>query len=240
MSKAKKNTQRNFAVLGFIAAFVFFGAEVFAVCTAKNQYDYDRAKSSAEELSVELGLISSAFNSGNKKLYEDSVARYRATLSDFTNNEYIHLRQADLLNELRDYSNLLKDDQEKIGEFLELSAALSSIHSELQLNQRETLDATNFYHTQETFQHLREALDAIDSEDLKNIKEKLDAFAQEIMSLAESSAICVSVCPKDSFADKQTKLKEIKERYAKELNDLSEKASEEYNPSEIIVRLSEI
>ena len=238
MSKAKKNSQRNFAVLGFIAAFVFFGVEVFAVCTAKNQYDYDRAKTSAEELSVELGLISSAFNSGNKKLYEDSIARYRATLSDFTNNEYVHLRQADLLNELRDYSNLLKDDQEKIGEFLELSAALSSIHSELQLNQRETLDATNFYHTQETFQHLREALDAIDSEDLKNVKEKLDAFAQEIMSLAESSAICVSVCPKDSFADKQTKLKEIKERYAKEFESLELDASKKYSPSELIVKLN--
>lgn len=238
MSVTKKNSQRNFAVLGFIAAFVFFGAEVFAVCTAKNQYDYDRAKTSAEELSVELGLISSAFNSGNKKLYEDSVARYRETLSDFTNNEYVHLRQADLLNELRDYGNLLKDDQEKIDEFLELSAALSSIHSELQLNQRETLDATNFYHTQETFQRLREALDAIDSEDLKNVKEKLDSFAQEIMSLAEGSAICVSVCPKDSFADKQTKLKEIKERYAKEFESLEFDASEKYSPSELIVKLN--
>lgn len=238
MSKNKKNAQRNFAVLGFVAAFVFFGVEVFAVCTAKNQYDYDRAKSSAEELSVELGLISSAFNSGNKKLYDDSVARYRETLSDFTNNEYVHLRQADLLNELRDYGNLLKDDQEKIGEFLELSAALSSIHSELQLNQRESLDATNFYHTQETFQRLREALDAIDSEGLKNVKEKLDAFAQEIMSLAESSAICVSVCPKDSFADKQTKLKEIKERYAKEFESLELDASEKYSPSELIVKLN--
>lgn len=238
MSVTKKNSQRNFAVLGFIAAFVFFGAEVFAVCTAKNQYDYDRAKTSAEELSVELGLISSSFNSGNKKLYEDSVARYRETLSDFTNNEYVHLRQADLLNELRDYGNLLKDDQEKIDEFLELSAALSSIHSELQLNQRETLDATNFYHTQETFQRLREALDAIDSEDLKNIKEKLDSFAQEIMSLAEGSAICVSVCPKDSFADKQTKLKEIKERYTKEFESLELDASEKYSPSELIVKLN--
>lgn len=238
MSKAKKNSQRNFAVLGFIAAFTFFGVEVFAVCTAKNQYDYDRAKTSAEELSVELGLISSSFNSGNKKLYEDSVARYRETLSDFTNNEYVHLRQADLLNELRNYGNLLKDDQEKIDEFLELSAALSSIHSELQLNQRETLDATNFYHTQETFQHLREALDTIDSEDLKKVKEKLDAFAQEIMSLAESSAICVSVCPKDSFADKQTKLKEIKERYAKELESLELDASKKYSPSELIVKLN--
>lgn len=238
MSVTKKNSQRNFAVLGFIAAFVFFGAEVFAVCTAKNQYDYDRAKTSAEELSVELGLISSSFNSGNKKLYEDSVARYRETLSDFTNNEYVHLRQADLLNELRDYGNLLKNDQEKIDEFLELSAALSSIHSELQLNQRETLDATNFYHTQETFQHLREALDAIDSEDLKNVKEKLDAFAQEIMSLAENSAICVSVCPKDSFADKQTKLKEIKERYAKEFESLELDASKKYSPSELIVKLN--
>ena len=240
MTKKKKNTQRNFAVLAFVLAFVFFGVEVFAVCTAKNQYDYERAQNTAEELSVELGLISAAFGSGNKKIYEDSLARYRVTLSDFTKNEYAHHHKADLINELRDYNELLKENQEKIDEFLELSAALSGIHSELQLSDVDEFDSASFYRTQETFQHLRDALDGVQSEDLKDVKAKLEDFAQEIMSLAESSAICVSVCPKESFIDKQNKLKQIKEHYAKEFESLSLDASKKFNPSELIVKLGEI
>lgn len=240
MSK-KNNAPRNFAVLAFAIAFVFFGAEVFAVCTAKNQYDHDRAKSTAEELSVELGLISSALNSGNKKLYDESVSRYRTTLATFNKNEYSHNRQADLLVELRDYNNLLKDNKDKISEFLELSAALSGVYSELQLADTESeFDATNFYHMQETFQSLRDTLDRIKSEDLKGVKEKLDEFASEVMNLAESSAICVSVCPKSSFEEKQKKLQEIKEKYINEFETLEHDASNKFSPSELIVKLGQI
>ena len=239
MSK-KNNKPRNYAVLAFAVAFIFFGAEAFAVCTAKRQYDYDRAKETAEELSVELGLVSSALNSGNKKLFDESVSRYRITLADFNKNDYSHNYQADLLVELRSYNNLLKDNKEKIDEFLELSAALSSIHSELQMADSGKLDATNFYRVQGTFRHLRDALDKIESEDLKDVKDKLDIFAQDIMGLAESSAICVSVCPKSSFEDKQKKLQEIKEKYSKEFDDLELGASKKFSPSELIVKLRRI
>jgi hypothetical protein len=240
MSKKSKKYQRNFAVLAFIIAFVFFGVEVFAVCTAKNQHDYDRAKSMAEELSVELGLVSTAFNSGNKKLYDDSVARYRVTLANFSENEYLHHSQPELLSELRDYSNTLKENQEKISEFLELSAALSNIYSELQLSDTEKLDATNFYHTQDIYQRLRDVLDEIESEELKDVKEKLDSFAQEIISLSENSAICVSVCPKSSFEEKQSSLSSIKEKYAKEFESISLDASKKFSPSELIIKLGKI
>ena len=239
MSK-KNNAPRNYAVLGFVVAFVFFGVEVFAVCTAKKQYDYSRAKETAEELSVELGLVSSALNSGNKKLFDESVSRYRVTLANFNKNDYSHNYQSDLLVELRDYNNLLKDNKEKIDEFLELSAALSGIYSELQMTDSEKFDSVNFYRIRETFQHLRDALDKIESEDLKDVKEKLDAFAQDIMSLAESSAICVSVCPKSSFADKQKKLQEIKEKYSKDFEALELGASKKFSPSELIVKLGQI
>ena len=232
--------QRNFAVLGFIIAFVFFGVEVFAVCTAKNQYDYDRAKKSAEELSVELGLISSSLNSGNKKLYDDSISRYRATLSEFSENEYSFHRQPELLKKLRDYSNKLKDDDAKISEFMELSAALSAIHSELQLSDAGKLDAANFYRIQETFQHLRDSLDKVQSEDLKDLKAKLDSFAQDIISLSQNSAICVSVCPKSSFEEKQKKIQEIKARYEKDFETLDADVSKDYNPSELILELTSI
>ena len=104
----------------------------------------------------------------------------------------------------------------------------------------EKFDSANFYRIRETFQHLRDALDKIESEDLKDVKEKLDAFAQDIMSLAESSAICVSVCPKSSFADKQKKLQEIKEKYSKDFEALELGASKKFSPSELIVKLGQI
>lgn len=240
MSKKKNNAPRNYAVLVFILTLLFFAVEVFAVCTAKNQYDYDRAKQSAEELSVELGLISSAFYSGNKKLYEDSVLRYQATLSDFTNNEYAHNRQAELVTALRDYSEILKQEQADIDEFLELSAALSGIRSELQLSDAEVLDATNFYHLQETFQRLRDTLDETKSEDLASVKEPLYSFAGEIISLSESSAVCISVCPRDSFSTKQTRLNEIKEKYEEQFTTIGKSVSEKYDPSKLIQRLNQI
>lgn len=240
MKKTKQTSRRNFAVLAFMIAFVFFGVEVFAVCTAKNQHDHDRAKSTAEELSVELGLISSALNAGNKKLFNESVVGYRIALAEFNKNEYSHYKHADLLVELRDYNNQLKENKEKIEEFLELSAALAGIHSELQLADTDKFDATNFYHMQETFQHLRDALDKIESDDLKEIKEKLDVFAQDVMSLAESSAICVSVCPKSSFEDKQKKLQEIKEKYTKDFETLEQDISQKFSPSELITKLKNI
>lgn len=239
MSK-KKKIQRNFAVLAFASAFIFFGAEVFGVCTAKNIYDHNRAKTTAEELSVELSLVSSALNTGNKKLYNESLSRYRVTLAEFSRNEYMHYAQAGLLNKLRDYSNLLRDSSEEIDIFLELSAALASVHSELQLADAEELDIANFYRIQETFRHLREALDKIKSEELKDVKGKLDSFAQEIMSLSESSAICISVCPKSSFEEKQKKIQEIKARYEKDFNNIGLDASKDYNPSELILMLAEI
>lgn len=240
MSKIKHNAPRNYAVLAFVSALVFFAAEVFAVCTAKNQYDYDRAKELAEELSVELGLISSAFHSGNKKLYEDSTARYQATVADFTQNEYAHNRQAELVNSLRDYHEKLRQNQEELSEFLELSAALSGIRSELLLSDVEKLDAVNFYHLQDTFQHLRDTLDVVKTEDLIAIKEPLDSFASEIINLSENSAICVSVCPKESFANKQAKLNEIKNKYKEQFESIGKTVSAKYDPSALIQRLSQI
>lgn len=240
MSKKKNNTPRNCAVLVFVLTLVFFGAEVFAVCTAKNQYDYDRAKLSAEELSVELGLISSAFHSGNKKLYEDTILRYQESLADFTHNEYAHNRQAVLINSLRDYGDKLRREQPEIAEFLELSAALSGIRSELQLSDAEKLDAVNFYHLQETFQHLRDTLDETKSEHLAPVKAPLDSFAAEIISLAENSAVCISVCPKDSFANKRAQLDEIKAKYEEQFSSIGKTVSEKYDPSSLIQQLNQI
>ena len=232
--------RRNYAVLLFVCAMIFFAVEVFAVCTAKSQYDYRRAKETAEELSVELGLISSAIGSGNQKLLDDSIARYRDTLNAFADNEYSHRYQAELLSDLRGYNDLVNNDRAEISEFIELSAALSAIRSELQNNNTDKLDATNFYHLQETFQALESTLGNIKSENLATARQRLADFASDIIELAKSSAVCVSVCPKDSFGDKQAKLNEIKTRYSEEFKSLGLDASKKYDTSELIVRLSKI
>ncbi|MCQ2570830.1 MAG: hypothetical protein MJ154_01085 [Candidatus Saccharibacteria bacterium] len=239
-NKKKTNVARNYAVLVFVLVFVFFGAEVFAVCTAKNNYDYGRAKESSEELSVELGLISSSLSSGNKKLFEDSIERYNATLAGFANNEYVHRRHPELLNSLREYGNKLKTNRDEINEFLELSAALASIESELQISDGKKIEAVNFYNLQETFQKLLDVLEKIESENISTIKEPLESFSKEIISLSESTAICISVCPKSSFAEKQGKLKQIKEKYEKSLKDASVEASKKYDMSDLIKQLGEL
>lgn len=238
--KKKINVARNYAVLAFILVFVFFGAEVFSVCTAKNNYDYKRAKETSEELSVELGLISSSLSSGNKKLFEDSLARYNTTMADFTDNEYVYRRHPELLNSLRDYGNMLRTNQNEINEFLELSAALSGIKSELQLSDSGKLEAVNFYNLQETFQKLLDVLEKVESENIATIKEPLESFSKEIISLSENTAICISVCPKSSFAEKQEKLKKIKEKYSDTLKDASSAASEKYDMSELIKQLGNL
>lgn len=229
--------RRNFAVIIFIAVLVFFAVETSVLFTAKSRHDYLRAKGSAEELSVELGLISSALSSGDKVLYEETLARYRATLSEFSNNAYSMYNQTELIASLRDFNDTLSQNKSEVGELLELSAALSAIRLELSESQPDVLDVKNFYHIQQTFQDLRDVLDGLKSENLAKAKGRLTSFADEVIKLASSSAVCVSVCPKNSFANKQKTLEGIKGRYEEEFKTLGLAASEKYDPSALILSL---
>ena len=233
-------SRKNFATLLFVLALVFFAGEVFAVCTAKNQYDYRRTKETSEELSVELSLISAALNSGNKKLYNDSVSRFRATFADFTNNTYAIRHQDELIDKLRDYDKKIDDNKDEINELMELTAALSALRSELQDSSSETLDASNFYQIQQVFQTLDDTLDGIKTQHLSELKQRLESFAHKIIDLAKNSAVCVSVCPKSSFSDKQKSLEKIEKKYKDEFTELGKTVSDKYNPSDLIVELGNI
>lgn len=232
--------RRNYATLFFVIVLVFFAGEVFALFTAKSNHDYSVAKNDAEELSVELGLISSAFRSGNKTLYAESISRYRGTIDRFADNEYTSHNQAELVQSLREYSSKLDEHAAQIDEFLELSASLSTLRMEMQLIDSTQLDAANFYQIQQVYQSFRDSLDKLNNEDLKETREQFYNLSNEISDLAKSAAICVSICNKGIFDEKSAKLASISEKYSSKLDELGQNISKQYDPSELIVRLNNI
>ena len=233
-------SRRLLATIVFTLALILSAAEVFAIFTARNQYDYSRAKDAAEELTVELRLISASIHSGDKTLMQDSYARYRATLATFTDNEYVHRKQPELLSSLQKYNAVISENSVELDELLELSAALSSIRSELIDIDSAELDAAHFYQIQQTFQTLNDSLDDIRSENLSQVKARLSSFSQKIITLAKSSAICVSVCSKTNFENKQKQIADIKAHYEEEFKTLGQDISQKYSPSELIAGLQNI
>ena len=232
--------RKNYAKILFVLILLFCAGEVFAVVTAKKEYDHKSARRVAEELSVELGLISSAFRSGNRTLYDHSLERYRGSLSSFADNDYVRAHQSELLNKLRDYDATLKHNSEDTRELLELDAALVGFQSELQGIEFKQLDASNFYQIQQAFQTLRDALVNIKAESNKELRDSIEAYATSMQELSKNSAICVSVCPKESFAEKQKKLESYRDKYLDEFTKLDEAVSNKYNPSQLIVELGKI
>lgn len=239
-AKRTERTRRNFAIVFFVLALAFCAGEMIAVFTAKNQHDYRRARENAEELSVELSLISSAFRSGNKTLYDNSIERYQTTLASFSDNDYVRAHQLELSGKLRDYNKKLSDNATSISELLELDAALESLLLELDEVETEKLSAVNFYQIQQSFQTLGDALANIKTEEYAELRDRIDSFAHKITELAKNSAVCVSVCPKESFADKQNQLEKYRKEYSEDFANLGRTVSEKYDPSSLILELGEL
>jgi hypothetical protein len=232
--------RKKFAVLLFVLVLAFVGAEVAILFTSKHSHDVARARADAEEISVELGMISSSFYSGDRALYDRSYQRFNESLSGFSRNVYVKQNHNETYEAIENYRAMLEEKSESIAEFLELSAALNTLSSEIDLINPEKLDAANFYQIQQAFQALRDCLAKTESEEFAPIKKKLDSFADEIIKLAQSSATCIAVCPKESFSDKSKKLAELKTKYQKEFEGLGTDVSQTYDPSALIVRLGEI
>ena len=117
--------RRLIATIAFVAALVLAGAEIFLLISAKDRHDYARAQEQSEAISVELGLITASFNSGNKTLYREGTTRLNQTLSEYRQNDYIRNRRTDVLQALNRYDDALARNAEKIDTLLELRAALS-------------------------------------------------------------------------------------------------------------------
>ena len=238
--KRNELRRRNFAIIFFVAALVFCAGEILAIFTAKNQHDYRLAKESAEELSVELSLISSAFRSGNKTLYDNSISRYQDTLASFSENDYVRVHQLELLSKLRDYNKNLQENTTSIAELLELDAALESLLLELDDVDTEKLNSMNFYQIQQSFQTLSDALANLKTEEYEELRNRIDSFARKISELAKNSAICVSVCTKESFVEMQKKLEKYRKDYNEDFTQLGRSISEKYDPSSLILELGKL
>ncbi|MBR5418662.1 hypothetical protein IK110_00185 [Candidatus Saccharibacteria bacterium] len=232
--------RKRFAVLLFIIVFAFATFEVAMLFTSKRVHDVARAREDAEEISVELGMISSSFYSGDRALYERSYKRLTSSLVDFSRNDHIRQNYSSINDELEQYHDMLEREAIDIAEFLEMNAALNALSGELEVLDLEKLDAANFYQIQQAFQTLRDSLAKIGSKEYENIKKSLDGYANEIIKLAQSSATCISVCPKKNFSDKLKKLSELKTKYEKEFETLGDDVSKKYDPSSLIVRLGDI
>lgn len=242
-TRSKKRTEirrRNYAILLFVLVLVFCAGEMIAVFTAKNHHDYLQAQKTSEELSVELSLISSALKSGNKTLYDNSISRFQNTLPAFTDNDYVRVHHIELTSKLRDYNKTLSDNRDSIGELLELDAALDSLLLELGEIDTEKLNAVSFYQTQQSFQRLSDALANLKTEDYEKLRARIDSFAHKISELAKNSAVCVSVCPKESFVEKQKQLEDYRKEYAEDFKTLGGEVSSKYDPSSLILELGQV
>lgn len=240
MNENSIKSRKFFAVLLFVLIFAFLAGEGLLLLTAREKYNRSLAHSDAEEIATELSLLSSSLISGDRTMYDDSVTRFRVSLMRTSENEYMRTSRADLLKDMDEYNERLLTNAETISQLLDLSASLNGISAELESQQTDQLDASNFYQIKRVFESLRETLTKVESEELKDIRGQLDTFAQKIATLAQNSAVCVSICPQDSFAAKLEKLEKYKKDYRDKLQELDENFSQKYNPSDIIARLKEI
>ena len=134
----------------------------------------------------------------------------------------------------------MNDNSENITALLELDAALDSLSLELDEIETDKLNAVSFYQVQQSFQRLSDTLGNLKTEEYKELRDRIDSFAHKIAELAKNSAVCVSVCPRESFVDKQKQLENYHKEYAEDFKTLGSSVSEKYNPSALILELGQI
>ena len=226
--------QRIIATIAFTIALILAGAEVFLLFFAKDHHDFAEAREQSETISVELGLISASFTSGNKTLYSEGVSRFDQTLREYRRNDYMKNHRSDILQSLEKYRDALRDNSEKIDILLELRAALTAVTSELHNLDSTEVDAAGLYRVSHTLEDLGLALEKIELEDFKDVRENLSNFAKDAREIVDTAATCISVCPDSVFDDKIGELNGLKERYEEQFKSLGLDFSKELNTSELI------
>ena len=226
--------QRIIATIAFTVALALAGVEVFLLFFAKDDYDYRTAREQSETISVELGLISSSFTSGNKALYSEGLSRFDQTLSVYRTNDYMRIRRADVLQSLEQYRSALSRDAEKIDTLLELRAALTAVSSELHNLDNAKIDATSFYRVSHALEDLSLALEKITLEEFSQIREVLDGFAKDAHAIVDTAATCIGVCPESVFDEKIDELNGLRERYGEQFESLGLDFSKDLNVSALI------
>jgi hypothetical protein len=236
MSGLKNITKQR--VLAIIVAIIFVAIEAYVLSFAKFRYDHAQSIGIAEELSVQLSLISVSMQSGNKATYAKALADYRKVLDDFSENPYVRARAHDLLNSLQNYSGLHLEESELISQYMELRVATANIETVSDTIKNSEIDAIKVYDFARTYIDFREGIAKIDAPELAELIGKLTDMSNEMIQIMEKSAVCVGVCQDDALKEKQATVEDITNRYKDELTKLSLSASEEFNPNQLILDLN--
>ena len=236
MSGLKNITKQR--VLAIIVAIIFVAIEAYVLSFAKFRYDHAQSIGIAEELSIQLSLISVSMQSGNKATYAQALADYRKALDDFGKNPYVHARAHDLLTKLQDYSGLHLEESELISEYMELRVATANIATVSDTLKSSDIDAIKVYDFAHTYIDFREGISKISAPELADIIGKLTDMSNEIIQITEKSAVCVGACQDDALTEKQKAVEDITARYKDELTKMSQEASEKYNPNQLILDLN--
>ena len=234
--KSKRTFRRCFVV---IAALVVIALESYVLSFAKERYDYRESAKISDEIAIELSMISSAFQNGNRALYDETIVSLRFHLNQFQKNAYVRHHAKELAAKLDNYSSVLTEDSDIISELIELRVATNIIMSTANDALNSDIDAVRVYYIRDDFIALRDGLEKIKTEPLQNIKERLISLSDELIKYSDNAAVCIGVCADNTLTEKQKIISDITERYADDLGKQGEAISEKYNPNSLILDLGD-
>ena len=225
-------------VLAILAVIAFILIEGFVLGSAKYRYDHDQSVITADELSVQLSLISASLQSGNKAIYTQAVKDYHSILIEFSKNYYVRTQAQDLVRALDEYDDRLTVDADFVAQLMELRIVTATISAVSSNAKTSDIDALKVYDIAQNCTNLRDGVEKITAPELAEIAGKLTAMSNEIIQIADRTAVCVSVCTEDVLLEKQNVIEDIVKRYKDELSELSIAVSEKYSPSQLILDLN--
>ena len=225
-------------VLAILAVIAFILIEGFVLGSAKYRYDHDQSVITADELSVQLSLISASLQSGNKAIYTQAVKDYHSILIEFSKNYYVRTQAQDLVRALDEYDDRLTVDADFVAQLMELRIVTATISAVSSNAKTSDIDALKVYDIAQNYTNLRDGVEKITAPELAEIAGKLTAMSNEIIQIADRTAVCVSVCTEDVLLEKQNIIEDIVKRYKDELSELSIAVSEKYSPSQLILDLN--
>ena len=217
-------------VLAILAVIAFILIEGFVLGSAKYRYDHDQSVITADELSVQLSLISASLQSGNKAIYTQAVKDYHSILIEFSKNYYVRTQAQDLVRALDEYDDRLTVDADFVAQLMELRIVTATISAVSSNAKTSDIDALKVYDIAQNYTNLRDGVEKITAPELAEIAGKLTAMSNEIIQIADRTAVCVSVCTEDVLLEKQNIIEDIVKRYKDELSELSIAVSEKYSP----------
>ncbi|MBR0133718.1 hypothetical protein IJM16_00410 [Candidatus Saccharibacteria bacterium] len=236
MNNSKRVIKYRILVIGLVLLFLV--VESIILNYAKFEYDHEQSRYTAEELSIKLSMISLALQSGDKAAYTQAVSDYRSNLDVFEKNHYIKVKASDLLHRLKDYSGILLEDSEFITKLMELRMAIATISNVSIAAQSEEIDAIKVYDIVQNYTNFRNGLENFEAPELAELVKTLTAMSNDVIQVAEKSAVCISICPDSTLSEKQKAIEDVASRYSDDLAKLSAAASEKYNPNQLILDLN--